>query len=250
MKKEVKKAATTTGSKKRIDKLVRELVIAARKVKVADYQSILMENILDEWDKLDNEEAKKTKSKKTEEKKEKLKKPEIELNSAEKEFASRLNKFLEHYKKALLVNDTEYWRTNYGVYDTPESYQKRVTSEFALNNISTRYYNVLLSMFALANRQKTITLVFLNSFGRQALPSHEEINSHLILPLYDFFYKKLYFMSETDLPIFVGDSGDSEHNLMTRKQFQAYMNGISKSYRRTETFKTAMAAIWLINKYF
>ena len=66
MKKEVKKAATTTGSKKRIAKLVRELVIEARKVKVADYQSILMENILDEWDKLDNEEAKKTKSKKKE----------------------------------------------------------------------------------------------------------------------------------------------------------------------------------------
>lgn len=250
MKKEVKKAATTTGSKKRINKLVRELVIEARKVKVADYQSVLMENILDEWDKFDNKEAKKTKSKKKEEKKEKLKKPEIELNSAEKEFASRLHKFLEHYKKALLVNDTEYWLTNYGMYDTSESYQKRVTSESALNTIITRYYNVLLSMFAVSNRQKPITLVNINNFRIHALSYHKEIDSCSIQSLFNFFYKKLYFMSETDLPVFVGDSGDSEHNLMTHKQFQAYMNGISKNYRRTETFETAMAAIWLINKYF
>ena len=234
MKKEVENAAITSSEEK-INNLILQLVIEAKKVRETDYKFQLVENILEVWKKIDEEE---------------INTSETNLTSAEIAFASRLSKFLEYYKKDILFTDAEYWKIFYGGYNTQESFQRRITSKSALSDINTKYYNIILAMFSLFNNHSLINLKTINTFIKSNLNSTSNMASFSIGPLYSFFYKKLNFKSETDFPVFTHQDNNYKYNLMQCKQFKIFMEVHSKGFRKTETFKTAIAAIWVINRYF
>lgn len=230
MKKEVgKKAAIDEKLKKeQLYVQTRQLIQKAQSLKYNKLQ--LIEEISDIWNEISQTEIK------TE-------------TLSDDEFASKLTKFLEYYQKDILFTDTEYWRDNFQVYNTPESFNDRLANEIAMQRVIEESFNTLLSMFILFNKKQAITLKNINYIARHTLKYKHEISGLSINPLYTFFFRKLCFQSETDLPIFT-QVNNFEHDLMQCKHFKKYMEVYSKGFRKTETFKTAIAAIWFINRYF
>lgn len=228
---EVEYVADIISPEENINNLMRKLVIEAKKMG-KDYKSQLIENILDIWEEIDEEYEE-----------EKNNNPNLTI--AEIEFESRLIKFLEYYKKDILFTYVEHWNIFYGGCKSKESLTKEMASESELCN---NYYKIILAMFSLFNNHCPINLDNINTFIKSTL-NKSKVTSSSIGPLYDFFYKKLNFKSETDFPVFT-ECNNYQDNLMQCKQFQIYMEVFSKGFNRGKSFKTAIAAIWVINRYF
>ena len=225
---EVEYVADVISPEENINNLIRQLVIETKKMG-KDYKFQLLENISNVWDEIDEEY-------------EEEKNNNTNLTLAEIEFESRLNKFLKYYKKDILFTYIEHWNIFYGGCKLA----KEISSESELCN---NYYKLILAMFSLFNNHRPINLDNINTFIKSTLNSESKVASASIGPLYDFFYKKLYFKSETDFPVFT-ESNNYKDNLMQFKQFKIYMVVFSKGFNICKSFKTAIAAIWVINRYF
>lgn len=89
MKKEVENAIIATESEEIVNNLIRQLVNETQKIGVDKFK--LLENILDIWDKTENE-----------------KRNNKSLPPKEHEFAIKVAKFLEYYKYGLCYTYVEY----------------------------------------------------------------------------------------------------------------------------------------------
>lgn len=230
---EVEYVADIINPEKKINDLIRQLVIETKKMG-EDSKFQLIENILEIWDEIDEKYENENENNNT------------NLTLAEIEFESRLTRFLQYYQKDIFFTYVEHWNIFYCGCNSKESLTKEIANESELCN---NYYKIILAMFSLFRNHQQINLDNINSFVKSTLNSESKVASSLIGPLYDFFYKKLNFKSQTDFPVFT-EYNNYKDNLMQCRQFKLYMEVFSKGFNIGKSFKTAIAAIWLINRYF
>ena len=251
MKKEVEKKAAFNGdlSEEQLSVQIRQLILTAKEINCNELQ--LVEKISEYWNKVKQPDKKVEKN--IEGKSQTEKKTEV-LSKDEQNFASKLTKFLEYYQKDILYTDTEYWKDNFQVYNTSESFNNRLANEKVMQKVIGDNFNILLSMFILFNRKQAINQKNINCIVKHTLKYkyRPEFSDISISPLYIFFFNKLYFQSETDLPIF----SKNDHivcigtSIVNRSGFKEFEKSNSGYFRKTKSREVAIAAIWFINNYF
>ena len=233
MKKEVENAIIATESEEIVNNLIWQLVNETQKIGVDKFK--LLENILDIWDKTEDQ-----------------KRDNKSLPQKEQEFANKVTKFLEYYKYGLCYTYIEYWKNIYAkTCVNLEAFESMITNESVINPLIKSHFQTLTSMYAIFNQKKHINLKNINSFEKRFfnIEPHQETSSQHILYLYNFFYLKLNFNSENNLPTFT--KYDSlKNSLSSCSQFKIFEKIYSKNCKKSNTFKVAIAAIWFIDKYF
>lgn len=233
MKKEVENAIIATESEEIVNNLIRQLVNETQKIGVDKFK--LLENILDIWDKTENE-----------------KRNNKSLPPKEHEFAIKVAKFLEYYKYGLCYTYVEYWKNVYAKTGINlEAFESMITDETIVNILFKSHFQTLTSMYTIFNQKEHINLKNINSFEKNFfnIEPHQETSSRDIIYLYNFFYLKLNFNSENNLPTFT--KYDSlKNSLSSCSQFKIFEKIHSKNCKKSNTFKVAIAAIWFIDRYF
>ena len=233
MKKEVETVATATDSEEKVNNLIRQLVNETQKIGVDKFK--LLENILDIWNKTEDE-----------------KHSNKSLTTKEQEFANKVTKFLEYYKYGLCYTYIEYWKNVYAKTGANlEAIGSMITDETVINSLIKSHFQTLTSMYAIFNKKKHINLKNINSFEKKFfnIKPHQETSSRDIIYLYNFFYLKLNFYSEKALPTFT-EYDCFKNSLSNCSQFKIFEKIYSKNRKKSITFKVAIAAIWFIDQYF
>ena len=233
MKKEVENAVIATNSKEIANNLIQQLVNETQKVGVDKFK--LLENILDIWDKTEDQ-----------------KRNNKSLPPKEQEFANKVTKFLEYYKYGLCYTYIEYWKNVYAKTCVNfETFESMVKDESVVNPLIKSHFQTLTSMYAVFSQKKEINLNNINSFEKKFfnIESHQETSSRDIIYLYNFFYLKLNFDLENNLPVFT-EYDSLKNSLGNCSQFKIFRKIYSKNCKKSTTFKVAIAAIWFIDRYF
>ena len=233
MKKEVENAIIATESEEIVNNLIRQLVNETQKIGVDNFK--LLENILDIWDKTEAE-----------------KRDNKSLTPKEQEFANKVTKFLEYYKYGLCYTYIECWKNVYAKAGfNLEAFESMITDENVIDTLIKSHFQTLTSMYAVFSQKKEINLKNINSFAKKFfnVEPHQETSSQEIIYLYNFFYLKLNFNSENDLPVFTEDDS-LKNSLSSCSQFKIFEKIHSKNCKKSNAFKVAIAAIWFINTFF
>ena len=75
-----------------------------------------------------------------------------------------------------------------------------------LETLIKSLFQALTSMYTVFSQKKPINLKNINLYSSSNGVPQQEISSREIIYLYNFFYQKLNFQSETDFPIFTQDN--------------------------------------------
>ena len=154
------------------------------------------------------------------------------LNKKEKAFAKKVDQFLVHYENNLLEYSNEFYGMHHNYFN------------------KDLFYQLLCSIYCTFENEDTITRELILKYAKEhgfEKPYYCSFMSDISF-LYNFISDHLYFYCDKRLPTYSKDIVGPRFSIDSMGDYYSF----TKQYvlSRTKTCKTAIMAIWLIEKYF